>query len=252
MEWCKSKQNIPEKPLASDPVVPGKLVVEPKPKVNDLPKKAASDLGLSTVIPSDRQDPIGLDMNAFLPVRKDNVAQVPATKTDAEAANLIRKGLSSMRMVLTNRHKNLEIVRALWTSGDVMTSINSAVKMDDQALIVDLLNVLTLKPTLWSLDLCLIMLPQIKSLINSKYETYITVGCCALKVILKNFSQVIRSNLKTPPSAVDLSREERHNKSKACFAHLTDIKDILHSKQHASGKTGSQFRELKILISTLE
>uniref|UniRef100_F6Z7C6 Katanin p80 WD40 repeat-containing subunit B1 n=1 Tax=Ciona intestinalis TaxID=7719 RepID=F6Z7C6_CIOIN len=227
-----------------------KKIFQQKP--NALPTKSASDLGISTVIPSDRQDPIGLDMNAFLPAKKDKPSMFCATKTDHEVVTTITKGVSSMRMVLTNRHKNLEIVRALWTTGDVMTSINSAVKMDDQALIVDLLNVLTLKPSLWTLDLCVVMLPQIKSLISSKYETYVSVGCSALKLILKNFSQVIRSNLKTPPTVVDISREERHKKSKSCYSYLADIRVLLDSKQQTAGKIGSQFRELKILISTLE
>uniref|UniRef100_F6Z7E0 Katanin p80 WD40 repeat-containing subunit B1 n=1 Tax=Ciona intestinalis TaxID=7719 RepID=F6Z7E0_CIOIN len=253
-------------PTAQEPKKPNNAVtntpdVTPAPhaqhnnepnKPNALPTKSASDLGISTVIPSDRQDPIGLDMNAFLPAKKDKPSMFCATKTDHEVVTTITKGVSSMRMVLTNRHKNLEIVRALWTTGDVMTSINSAVKMDDQALIVDLLNVLTLKPSLWTLDLCVVMLPQIKSLISSKYETYVSVGCSALKLILKNFSQVIRSNLKTPPTVVDISREERHKKSKSCYSYLADIRVLLDSKQQTAGKIGSQFRELKILISTLE
>nr|XP_002128767.1 katanin p80 WD40 repeat-containing subunit B1 isoform X1 [Ciona intestinalis] len=255
LNWDKLQscdQNIPEKPGACNLLTnnDSKKIFQQKP--NALPTKSASDLGISTVIPSDRQDPIGLDMNAFLPAKKDKPSMFCATKTDHEVVTTITKGVSSMRMVLTNRHKNLEIVRALWTTGDVMTSINSAVKMDDQALIVDLLNVLTLKPSLWTLDLCVVMLPQIKSLISSKYETYVSVGCSALKLILKNFSQVIRSNLKTPPTVVDISREERHKKSKSCYSYLADIRVLLDSKQQTAGKIGSQFRELKILISTLE
>lgn len=41
--------------------------------------------------------------------------------------------------------------------------------------------------------------------------SYIETGSQSLKLILKNFSQLIRSTLSTPPGAggVDLSREER-------------------------------------------
>nr|CAB3257952.1 katanin p80 WD40 repeat-containing subunit B1 [Phallusia mammillata] len=247
LSWFDSKQevptrdeNIPERPGACDPVTP----------TEHIPQKPT--MGMSTVIPADRQDPVDLDVNAFLPPKREASTAPTTAANDNEAISIIRKGIQSMRIVLTNRHKNLEIVRALWTSGDVMTSINAAVKMEDQALVVDILNILVLKPSLWSLDLCMKMLPQIKLLITSKYETYMNVGCNSLKLVLKNFAQVIRSNLKTPPSAVDISREERHRKCKACYQDLASIRSILESKQQTSGKMGSQFRELKILIGTLE
>ncbi|CAK8671254.1 unnamed protein product [Clavelina lepadiformis] len=256
LKWGETKkipptrdENIVEKLGQVSVVAPAVEPLLPEP-VETSSKKP--EMAMTAVIPSDRQDPVGLDMNAFLPPKPSSVSTPHTVKTDMEAIASIKKGLESMRLVLTNRHKNLEIVRALWTSGDIMTSINQAVKMEDQALIVDLLNVLTLKPSLWNLDLCGVMLPQIKNLLMSKYETYTSVGCASLKLVLKNFAQVIRSNLQTPPSAVDISREERHRKCKNCYLHLNGIRSVLESKQQTSGKIGSQFRELKILISTLE
>jgi len=44
----------------------------------------------------------------------------------------------------------------------------------------------------------------------------------------------------------------RHKKCRACHAHLADIQRVLESKQQTSGKLSSQFRELKLLIDTLE
>ena len=141
----------------------------------------------------------------------------------------------------------------MWTSGSITTAVNTAVKMTDQSLIIDLLNVLNIKPSLWSLDLCNIILPSIKDLIISKYETYVNVGCDSLRLVLKNFSQVIKSNLQAPPhSAIDINREERHNKCKECHSVLLQIKSSLENKQLVTGKLGSRFRELKLLISSVE
>ena len=52
---------------------------------------------------------------------KREIASTSLTsRTDSEAIAYVRKGFDTMKLILTNRHKNLEIVRALWTSGDVM------------------------------------------------------------------------------------------------------------------------------------
>ncbi len=89
------------------------------------------------------------------------------------------------------------------------TAVESAVNMRDQAIIVDLINIMLIKKSLWSLDLCVVLLPKIKDLMTSKYEDYVQCGCAAVKLILKSFTTLIKSNVKTPPSGVDISREER-------------------------------------------
>ena len=46
----------------------------------------------------------------------------------------------------------------------------------------------------------------------SLFCRYITVGCDAMKLILKNFGSVIKSNIDSPIQTVgvDISREERY------------------------------------------
>ena len=48
-------------------------------------------------------------------------------------------------------------------------------------------------------------------LIIFNYFRYISVGCDAMKLILKNFGSVIKSNIDSPIQTVgvDISREER-------------------------------------------
>jgi katanin p80 WD40 repeat-containing subunit B1 len=48
--------------------------------------------------------------------------------------------------------------------------------------------------------------------LNKLYDSrYINVGCGAMKLILKNFASVIKSNIDSPVQTVgvDISREER-------------------------------------------
>lgn len=211
-----------------------------------------NDTHMTTIIPSSREDAVGLDMNAFLPAKKEPVFGREKKKlSNDEAVAMIKKGFESMQIVLAARHRNLEVVRAMWTGGDVMTAMNTAVRMKDQALMVDLFTVLKLKKSLWSLDLCQVLLPEILDLITSKYETYVTAACGALKVVLQTFGQVIKSNVSAHPSVgVDISREERYKKCSSCHEYISQIRLIVEKKIQAPGKIGTTFRELNILISS--
>ncbi|XP_013387061.1 katanin p80 WD40 repeat-containing subunit B1 isoform X1 [Lingula anatina] len=218
---------------------------------------SATSVPASTVIPSQREQPVGLAVEDFLPKRGVPVVNegqsYPSNMSEAEAISTIMKGHDAMVAVMSSRTKNLSIVRALWTGGNMKTALDSAVNMNDQAVIVDLLNVLIFKPALWNLDVCLGMLPHLKDLINSKYESYVHCGCSALKLVLKNFGPVIKETVNAPPSiGVDITREERIRKCKSCFNNLMDIRSTLDSKSHVQGKMGSTFREVQLLMSLLE
>ncbi|XP_078689523.1 katanin p80 WD40 repeat-containing subunit B1-like isoform X2 [Branchiostoma floridae x Branchiostoma belcheri] len=215
----------------------------------------------ATIVPADRNKPADLNMAEFLPKRPDSAVSAdprrpPAVKEQSEDEVLtsLHKGHESMCAVLGNRHRNLEIVRALWTSGDIKTSVDSAVGMKDLSVMVDLLNVLILKHSLWTLDLCTVLLPQIQELLASKYESYCHTACNALKIVLRSFSSIIKTNVQAPPmgGGVDISREERYKKCKVCHGHLMSIRGLVEKKQTMSGKLGSTFRELQIMLNGLD
>ena len=108
---------------------------------------------------------------------------------------------------------------------------------------------------------------------------YITVGCDAMKLILKNFGSVIKSNIDSPIQTVgvDISREERytklhqfyfsiftylffyfflftyrHNKCMECYKDLVKIRSLILKRQAMQGKLGHTFRELSILMQYLD
>ncbi|XP_038662942.1 katanin p80 WD40 repeat-containing subunit B1 isoform X2 [Scyliorhinus canicula] len=176
-----------------------------------------------------------------------------ADLSDEDAVSQIRKGHDTMCVVLTSRFKNLDTVRAVWTTGDVKTSIDSAVTMNDLAIIVDILNIINLKPALWKLDLCPSIIPQIDKLLQSKYESYVQTGCTSLKLILQRFGPLMADNLVPSPSiGVDITREERHQKCKLCYKQLKNLLPILQNKAGLSGRQGSAFRELQLLMAAFE
>uniref|UniRef100_A0A8C8M004 Katanin p80 WD40 repeat-containing subunit B1 n=1 Tax=Oncorhynchus tshawytscha TaxID=74940 RepID=A0A8C8M004_ONCTS len=198
-----------------------------------------------SVILSTRNEPIGLNVGDFLPVS--------VVLGDDEALAQIRKGHDTMCVMLTSRHKNLDTIRAVWGSGDVKTSLDSAVSMKDLSIVVDILNIVNLKPSLWKLDLCTSILPQIEELLQSKYESYVQTGCTSLKLILKRFWPLISDTLTAPPSVgVDITREERHQKCKACYKQLKNLSNVVKNKADQVGRHGSAFKELQLLMAPLD
>ncbi|XP_071013504.1 katanin p80 WD40 repeat-containing subunit B1-like isoform X1 [Oncorhynchus clarkii lewisi] len=203
-----------------------------------------------SVILSTRNEPIGLNVGDFLPPARNNR---PSVLGDDEALTQIRKGHDTMCVMLTSRHKNLDTIRAVWGSGDVKTSLDSAVSMKDLSIVVDILNIVNLKPSLWKLDLCTSILPQIEELLQSKYESYVQTGCTSLKLILKRFWPLISDTLTAPPSVgVDITREERHQKCKACYKQLKNLSNVVKNKADQVGRHGSAFKELQLLMAPLD
>ena len=49
-------------------------------------------------------------------------------------------------------------------------AVDQAVSLNDQAIMVDFLSVITLRPSIWNLDLCESLLPILGELLQSKYE----------------------------------------------------------------------------------
>lgn len=77
-----------------------------------------------------------------------------------------------------------------------------------------------------------------------------TTGCNTLKLILKHFGPVIKTNVQSPVGSfgVDISREERYMKSVKCHDYLLEIRSFLTKKQTISGTLGSAFREVTTLM----
>lgn len=211
-------------------------------------------------VPMIADKPSGLDMDEFLPNsyrgRALGYAQlgVLPEMSEAEVLNSMMRGYESMMTVLNSRHRSLQIVYSLWHSKDLKAAVDSAVAMNDLSVIVDLLGVITLKPTIWNLDLCNSLLTSIGDLLQSKYEMYVSVGCTALRLILRNFSPVIKSNVQAPlhTIGVDVSREERYHKCVSCYEKLMFVRSCIMKKQDMPGKMGSTFRELGALMQALE
>ncbi|KAK3580317.1 hypothetical protein CHS0354_003552 [Potamilus streckersoni] len=198
------------------------------------------------------QQPKGVIAEDFLPKNSSAGGDYRMPSED-DILNAMMKGHTPVTTVMTSRSRNLEIVRAMWTAGSTKTAIDSALSMNDPAVIIDVLNVLNARAGLWNLDLSASLIPHLKDLLCSKYESYVMTSGESLKIVLKNFGPVIKANLLAPPSiGVDISREERHRKCNLCYNKLMEIRSVIDKRQNVMGKVGDLFKQLQILIRTLD
>uniref|UniRef100_A0A6Q2YN38 Katanin p80 WD40 repeat-containing subunit B1 n=1 Tax=Esox lucius TaxID=8010 RepID=A0A6Q2YN38_ESOLU len=254
--FCSNAVDVSPSLLKNPPVASSTPVLRVEPTVvataphPPQPVAIAKAKTQTSIIFSTRNEPIGLNVGDFLPPARNNR---PSVLSDDEALAQIRKGHDTMCVMLTSRHKNLDTIRSVWGSGDVKTSLDSAVSMKDLSIVVDILNIINLKASLWKLDLCTSILPQIEELLQSKYESYVQTGCTSLKLILKRFWPLISDTLTAPPSVgVDITREERHQKCKACFKQLKNLSNVVKNKADKVGRHGSTFKELQLLMAPLD
>uniref|UniRef100_A0A8C9YUQ5 Katanin p80 WD40 repeat-containing subunit B1 n=1 Tax=Sander lucioperca TaxID=283035 RepID=A0A8C9YUQ5_SANLU len=229
-------------PPASCPPPPQPPVITAKPKPQ--PK----------IILSSRNEPIGLNVADFLPSSPNNRA---GAMSDEDALSQLKKGHDTMCVMLRSRHKNLETVRAVWVREDIKSALDTAVSMNDLSIVVDILNIINLQPSLWKLDLCITILPQIDQLL----QTVLSTNCLSLLktdlqmflLIMKHFWMLISDTLKAAPSVgVDITREERHLKCRACCKQLKNLNNMVKNKAAQIGRHGSAFKELQLLMAPLD
>lgn len=172
------------------------------------------------------------------------------------------------------KQKQINLVRNQNKSSQ-LNSLNTS-------LVVDVLGIIILRPKLWNLEICQLLLPIINHdlmmQLKPGYENYLEVALKAIKLILTNFSTVIITTLDSQKDGqsnrtlvgVDLSREDRLNKCLNCCKLLLEARLIIKTIQpnnfiNSSGnKTPSNgedrpgnlnsiiYRELDQLFATFE
>ncbi|GFV14316.1 katanin p80 WD40 repeat-containing subunit B1 [Trichonephila clavipes] len=204
-----------------------------------------------------RTKSFGIELDDFLPRNMDPAKNSYGSLeiSDAEAISSIYRGHESMNKVLTHRKKYLQSVMRIWKTEGPIAGLTSAIHMSDSAILVDILTLLITKPSSWTLDMCQLLLPVICDLLKSKYETYITIGCMSLKLIMKNFAQVIKINITAPKGVgIDISREERLRPTTGI--HLAHCPDEFHGHRsdyvRQEAKTRYRVSLVSAHVTTLE
>ncbi|CAH2066677.1 unnamed protein product, partial [Iphiclides podalirius] len=207
-------------------------------------------------IPYATDRPVGLDLEEFLPrgligsYGRAGARGGGAEPSEQEVLGVMMRGHDSMMAVLTARQRALQIFHSVRVNKSLKTALESVIALEDTSVILDILNVMAHKPSLWNLDICLLMLPKIYDLLQSKYESYMQCGCNALRLIVRNFSSVVRANVSAPVRTlgVDIPREERYTKCVQIHRLLLEVRAFLLKRQTLQGRLGAAFRDLHTLM----
>ncbi|NXP39971.1 KTNB1 protein, partial [Leiothrix lutea] len=195
-----------------------------------------------SVIPAARNEPIGLKASDFLPAVKN---QSQTELVDEEAMSQIRKGHETMCVVLTSRHKNLDAVRAVWSISDIKAILFVSAELC-KASVSSLRICPSLFRSLWKLDLCTIVLPQIEKLLQSKYERW---SLCSSFLLGERF---LPGSLGRTSLPLSIEVPFGLHKCKLCYKQLKNISNVVKNKSGLSGRHGSAFRELLLLMAVLD
>lgn len=212
-----------------------------------LPWKESYSLTHST---SFQPPPLNLSLNHFPPT--DQADEL----SDEKSISCISGGHLAIINVFSNRHRNLQDFKSLWMVGNVKMALDRAVGMNDQSVLQDIVNLLLQTPSTWTLDICTCILPVLSSLLFSRYEAYANTSLNAVKFILRTYSSLIKDSLTNVSSiGVDITKEERYNKSKRCYQMLKDIESNIDGRfcpSSCSVPQGVHLREIKLLLAQMD
>lgn len=211
----------------------------------------------------------------------------------------IRKQHRFVMLKIEERKRNLQIIQSVWYQRDLKHAIEKLVDLYNEGLIftcqssnikdstfdadrnqkqkdnvtlnslntslvVDVIGVLILRPKLWNLEICQLILPIIvndlllqydsQNIDTNKYEYYVEVALKSLKLILTHFSPIIKTTLESLKEAgkltgkVDLSREDRVSKCLNCYKFLLEAQGYIMKRhpdaKHENNKLSFLYRDL--------
>ena len=129
-----------------------------------------------------------------------------------------------MQSILTDRLKKIREVRNLWKEEAIKASVEKMSKIRDSSVLFDILRILVLKPSLFSLDVAVELLPLITELLFEIYEefvfirdvinslsfSYLRIACTTITLLSKSFSSLIITTINLSESRrIDVALEDR-------------------------------------------
>ncbi|XP_022238282.1 katanin p80 WD40 repeat-containing subunit B1-like [Limulus polyphemus] len=143
-------------------------------------------------VPDQRDHPVGLELEYFLPKHLQNSLKVGGHTqpeiSETEAMTSIINGHQSMMSVLQHRQKNLQVILIQWATKEPKTALDTAIKMNDVALIVDVLNIITSRSNVIRSDISMTYISSIEDLYVTEIYFMLNISLKDGKYILKHFT----------------------------------------------------------------
>ncbi|KAJ1442541.1 Katanin p80 subunit, C-terminal [Sesbania bispinosa] len=153
--------------------------------------------------------------------------------------------LSSMQA----RSAKLQAVFRCWERNDVKEVIGAMEKMNDHAVIADVVSIIMEKIDIVTLDVCTGLLPLLTDLLQSEMDRHLGISLEMLLKLVRIFGSVIYSTLSAKPSVgVDIEAEKRLERCNLCFIELEKVKRSLPSLLRRGGSIAKSAQELNLFL----
>ncbi|XWS63239.1 hypothetical protein CRYUN_Cryun06bG0078500 [Craigia yunnanensis] len=114
--------------------------------------------------------------------------------------------ISSMQ----SRLAKLQVVHRYWERNDVKGAISAMEKMDDHAVLADVMSIVTEKTDIVTLDICTYLLPLLSGLLGSDMDRHLSICLDMLLKLVRVFGSMVYSTLSaSTPVGVDIDSEQR-------------------------------------------
>ncbi|XP_027358048.1 katanin p80 WD40 repeat-containing subunit B1 homolog isoform X2 [Abrus precatorius] len=176
-------------------------------------------------------------------------ATVSATDEDsiADVMEQHDEFLSSMLA----RSAKLQMIFRCWERSDVKEVIGIMAKMDDHAVIADVVSIMMEKIDIVTLDICTALLPLLTDLLQSEMDRHLGISLEMLLKLVRIFGSVIYSTLSaTQPVGVDIEAEKRLERCNLCFIELEKVKRFLPSLSRG-GAIAKSAQELNLAFQDI-
>lgn len=102
----------------------------------------------------------------------------------------------------------------LWQGGDVRSTVEALVASNDDAALLDFINVVHRRPAVFTLDTAALVLPRLADFTNHVHNEYRLASLRLLLSLAKHFAPVLPEFRRGPKSGFfDLAAEERAKKA---------------------------------------
>ncbi|KAJ7954657.1 Katanin p80 WD40 repeat-containing subunit B1-like [Quillaja saponaria] len=149
---------------------------------------------------------------------------------------------------LQSRSAKLQGVYRYWERNDVKGVIGAMEKMDDHAVMADVVTIMTEKIDIITLDICTALLPLLTGLLGSEMDRHLGISLGMLLKLVRIFGSVIYSTLAASTSVgVDIEAEQRLGRCNLCFVELEKVKRFLPSLSRG-GSVSKSAQELNLAL----
>eukprot|EP00850_Spirogloea_muscicola_P011382 SM000070S21348 [mRNA] locus=s70:643433:648105:+ [translate_table: standard] len=150
--------------------------------------------------------------------------------------------------VLQGRLTKLKVIRSFWSKGDLKGAAEAMERMQDDAIVVD---VLEQKGKQLDLEWGTLILPLLLGLLNSPHERHVKVSIAGLASLWRSFGGMITaSTVAASPPGVDIHAEERQERCQSCLEGFKEV--VLRLTELAKRGSGGILKDAAALLAAIQ